>query len=231
MRSSVFISLLAHLALVVVIQLQWPNFAPDLTAAPEVVPIDIVVGEVTDVAAMAPPLEDAEPPPQPDETVPEEAPMEQAAAPPPEPRPQETARPRERALDYSDLRRRLLENRDAQETGTARPDNAREGPQVREGAGRSAGETASLAAYFAALAEPHRPPPVLERSCWSDGHAIAANPGHGSALAPRRDYSDQRAAVRLAARSAPGGDGRRGARSTGLFALSVRRGPERTGQL
>lgn len=160
MRLPVILSLATHGLAAGLMLLQWPQIGATPLRDVEVVPVDILVGEVTDVAATAPPLPESE-------AAPVEPPPPTEAAPTPEPTPVE---PRSREatqqqpLDVADLRRRLLENRDAPDAGIERPPNARPGEQVRRAAGRSAQETADLAAYFAALAASH----IDRNQCWTD---------------------------------------------------------------
>jgi hypothetical protein len=173
MRGAFFLSILAHLAAAALFAVPWPQMDRTEARGTSVVPIDIVIGEVTDVAALAPPLEEPEEIVLPEEALEE---PEMAAAPataaPPTPRDTQRPPPPPRT-DPSDLRRRLNANRDAENPTPDRPDNAQDSDRIREGAGRSAGETAELTDYFAALGRAH----VRRNQCWTDpiGRTDAAN--------------------------------------------------------
>ena len=160
---SALLSVAVHGLALALILAPWPELDRRGGEAGEVVPIDIIIGEVTDVQALAPPPPEevlepiaAEPP---EEAEPEPTPE---AAPPP--RPRDTPRPPpQRELDLGDLRNRINQNRDATQSSPDRPDNARESDQTRAGAGRSAGETARLSDYFSSLLYRH----LVMNRCWN----------------------------------------------------------------
>jgi len=172
MRGSFLLSILAHAAAFALISAPWPDMSRSDARPTEIVPIDIIIGEVTDVAALAPPREEPLEEVLPEEVLPEPepAPTPLAATPPPQNTSRTTPPPR---TDPSDLRRRLNANRDDEEPTPERPENPRDSDQVREGAGRSAGETAELSSYFAALARAH----IRRNQCWTDpiGRTDAGN--------------------------------------------------------
>ena len=163
MRWPVILSIAVHGAIAALALMQWPSLVASRLPSVDVVPVEIMIGDVTDVRALAPPLPDTEEPP-PEEVPPEEAAPTPDAAPPVPPQAARPNQPAQPPLDVSDLRRRLLEDRDETTPGRRRPDNAAPGERERVAAGRSAQETASLEAYFAAVARSH-----LDRNrCWND---------------------------------------------------------------
>ncbi len=174
MRALVF-SLLVHAAVFALIRAPWPEWgAREAASGSEVVPIDIIIGDTTDVRALAPPQVEEIEEVLPEEVLPEPetVPTPLAATPPPRPTPDSRPPPPPRT-DPSDLRRRLNKDRDDEEPNQRRPDNAEDSDRIREGAGRGAGETAELNAYFSALASAH----IRRNQCWTDpiGRTDAAN--------------------------------------------------------
>lgn len=159
---SALLSVAVHGLALALILAPWPNAPRPSAEAGEIVPIDIVIGETTDVQALAPPAEEelepiaAEPPAE------EEPAPTPEAAPPPRPRdaPQP---PPQRPLDLGDLRNRINQNRDNDRPSQERPDNARESDQTRRGAGRGSAETARLSDYFSSLLYRH----VVMNRCWN----------------------------------------------------------------
>lgn len=144
----------------------WPNLGRERAEGVEAVPIDIVtIGPETDVRAIAAPQ-----PPEPLEDLPlaEAPPLEEiAAAPPPlQPPPQRRPEPRNQPeLNLSDLERQLLNDTQPRERPNPRgPQAGAAGERPREAVGRGAAETASLEAYFVALARSH----IDRRQCWRD---------------------------------------------------------------
>jgi type IV secretory pathway VirB10-like protein len=166
MRPSLLLAIMAHLLAAALIFAPWPSWRTQEARAVEVVPIDIVIGDVTDVRALAPPApppeEEVAPPPE-EAAAPEPLPTPDAPPPPSQTQRQPQTRP-QTPLDVSDLRRRLNQNRDDQPTPPPRPDNAQDSDRTRAGAGRSQAETADLNSYFAALARTH----IDREQCWTD---------------------------------------------------------------
>jgi hypothetical protein len=158
---SAFLSAAVHGLALALILAPWPDPLRRAGEAGEVVPIDIVLGETTDVQALAPLLEEepepvaAEPPA---EEQPAPAPL---AAPPPVSRDAPRSPPPQ--LDLAELRSRINQNNDADPAAADRPDNARDSDQIRPGAGRGQAETARLSDRFSSLLYRH----VVMNRCWN----------------------------------------------------------------